>query len=103
MTEVKWSTELFKVWDGKKFWREKISIVNGIDELFCGEVDELVFLQNSFCKDKNGEDIYVGDIVRTIDDEGDYCTYEDIIEPVVLEHGSFYPISEKYSGYFFQG
>ncbi|TET91027.1 MAG: hypothetical protein E3J96_00210 [Sulfurovum sp.] len=62
MREIKWDTKLFKVWDGEKFWNEKVSIVNGIDEMYCGEVDDLVFLQNTFLEDKNDVEIFESDI-----------------------------------------
>ena len=61
---IKWNTEYFKVWDGKKFWTHAISVVNGIDEMYMGDVDDLIFLRNTFVKDIEDNDIFEGDIVH---------------------------------------
>ncbi len=60
---MKWDTELFRVRDGDKYWKENISIVNSIDNLFINDVKNLIFEMKTFHQDKNGTEIYEGDIV----------------------------------------
>jgi uncharacterized phage protein (TIGR01671 family) len=80
---LKWNDEKFKVWDGTKIWKNKVSIVNGIDEMFCGDVDDLIFLRSTEVFDKNNEEIFEGDIVH------DTRFSEDFNFVVVFENRCF--------------
>lgn len=55
---IVWDTKLFKAWNGKKFIGNEIQIVNGLDEMYCGDIEELIFFPYIGKTDINDKKIY---------------------------------------------
>lgn len=71
----------FRVWDKKFYYRGiKLCIENGVVVDECGVISEAVIQQYTGLKDKNGKEIFEGDIIETV----------NFIGIVEFANGSFY-------------
>ena len=105
MREIK-----FRAWDGIKMWvspdgpRMRADTTGGIIALndwlrLCNDGNPWVLMQFTGLKDKNGKDVYEGDILLTDDM---YHDYEDGVAINALPDGKFHSV-EYHDGAFFAG
>lgn len=100
MREIKFRAK--NLFDGKwvyGYYRERIGFDKGIIDEHNGlghDVDKKTVGMFTGLKDKNGKEIYEGDIVQDFDGEGDYCIWKERLGVVEFFEGSFFPISERH-------
>lgn len=87
-----WLKEEYQMTDVREitFFNDEVQMISGVEDFYA--YDEFELMQSTGLKDKNGKEIYDGDIVRfTLTDGFDYVVDEEGV--VSYKLGAFYVVN----------
>lgn len=87
-----WLKEEYRMTDVREitFFNDEVQMISGVEDFYA--YDEFELMQSTGLKDKNGKEIYDGDIVRfTLTDGFDYVVDEEGV--VSYKLGAFYVVN----------